>query len=132
MLEEKSDVDNSHSGVLLKRGYCVVLIHSGADAYQSWNECPPDLVLLSFRQFDQGLFDFLEKIQLATPPQRIAFIQDGNISLAPVFHDDKLVRVAEGSEDYLKKVDALLGRNEETCHNVMEIDPGSTVDGKPK
>lgn len=110
LLEEKSDIGNSHSRVLADRGYRVVLTHSGADAYESWNESRPDLVLLSFRQFDQGLFDFLEKIQVAMPTQRIAFIQDGNFSLAPVFHEDRLVRVAERPEDYLKKVDALLGK----------------------
>jgi len=110
LLEEKSDVDSPHSTVLAERGYRVVLTHTGADAFESWNQCRPDLVLLSFRQFDQGLFDFLEKIQLAMPTQRIAFLQQGDFSLAPVFRDDQLVRLAEHPEDYLKKVDALLGQ----------------------
>lgn len=108
LLEDKSGAGSSHSSVLTERGYRVVLTHTGADAYESWNRCRPDLVLLSFRQFDQGLFDFLEKIQSAMPAQPVAFLQDGNFSLAPVFQDDKLIRLAEHPEDYLKKVDALL------------------------
>ena len=108
LLEEKSGFGNCHHERLLERGYRVVLTHSGADAYESWSECRPDLVLLSFRQFDRGLFEFLEKIQSAIPTQRVAFLQDGNFTLAPVFQEDRLVRVAERPEDYLKKVDALL------------------------
>lgn len=114
LLEEKSGFGNSHGGVLAARGYRVVLAHSGADAYESWNQSRPDLVLLSFGQFDQGLLDFLETVQSAVPTQRVAFLQDGTFSLAPVFHEDKLVRVAEHPEDYLKKIDALLARKEES------------------
>lgn len=108
LLEEKFADGSSHIGVLAERGYRVVLTHSGDDAYEAWNECRPDLVLLSFRRFDQGLFDFLEVIQAAVPSQRIAFLQDGSFTLAPVFQDGQLVRVSERPEDYLKKIDALL------------------------
>ena len=109
LLEEESILGSSHGKLLNERGYSVVLTHSGPEAYRSWDERRPDLVLLSFRQFDQGVLEFLEAIQLAIPAQRIAFLQDENLSLAPVFQDDKLVRMHEGPEDYLKKIDALLG-----------------------
>ena len=108
LLEEKSAAERSHVAILLERGYRVVLTHCGAAAYQSWNECRPDLVLLSFRRFDQGLFDFLASIQVATPRQRIAFLHDGNLLLAPGFYGDDSVRVAEPAQDYLRKIDALL------------------------
>ena len=94
--------------LLVERGYRVDLFHSGADAYQSWKQYRPDLVLLSFQQFDQGVLDFLEAIQSAIPKQPIAFLQDESICLAPLFHDDQLVRGAQRPEDYLQKIDALL------------------------
>ena len=108
LLEEESATGSAHISVLVERGYRVVLLHSGADAYQSWKECRPDLVLLSFRRFDQGVLDFVETIQAAIPKQLVAFLQDQNSWLAPVFQDDRLVRVAQSAEDYLKKIDALL------------------------
>jgi len=108
LLEEETAIGSAHIGVLVERGYRVVVSHSGADAYQSWKECRPDLVLLSFRRFDQGVLDFLEAIQSATPKQLVAFLQDQNNWLAPVFQDDRLVRVAQNPKDYLKKIDALL------------------------
>ena len=101
-------VGSAHIDALIERGYRVVLLHSAADAYQSWKKCRPDLVLLSFRRFDQGVLDFLEAIQSAIPKQLVAFLQDQNSWLAPVFQEDKLVRGAQSPEDYVKKIDALL------------------------
>ena len=109
LLQDESAVGGKeHSSVLVERGYRVDLFHSGTDAYQSWKQCRPDLVLLSFQQFDQGVLDFLEAIQSAIPKQPIAFLQDESICLAPLFQDDQLVRGAQGPEDYLQKIDALL------------------------
>jgi len=108
LLEEESAIGSPYIGVLVERGYRVVVSHSGDDAYQSWKKCRPDLVLLSFRRFDQGVLDFIEAIQSAIPKQLIAFLQDQNNWLAPVFQDDKLVRVAQSPEDYVKKIDTLL------------------------
>jgi len=108
LLEEESAIGSAYIGVLVERGYRVVVSHSGDDAYQSWKACRPDLVLLSFRRFDQGVLDFLEAIQSAIPKQLVAFLQDQNHWLAPVFQDEKLVRVAQSPQDYLKKIDALL------------------------
>jgi len=108
LLEEESAIGSPHIAVLVERGYRVVLSHSGADAYQSWRECRPDLVLLSFGRFEQGVLDFLEAVLSAIPEQRVAFLEDKTLWLAPVFQDDKLVRVAQSAEDYLKKIDALL------------------------
>ncbi|MGZ4815104.1 MAG: hypothetical protein ACXVZV_06840 [Terriglobales bacterium] len=108
LVEDESVLGNPHVGLLVARGYRVVLSHTGADALQSWKQSRPDLVLLSFRRFDQGVLDFLEAIQLATPNQRVAFLQDEPSALAPVFQDDKLVRLAQRPEDYLNRIDALL------------------------
>jgi DNA-binding NtrC family response regulator len=108
LLEEESAMGSSYIRVLVERGYRVVVSHSGDGAYLSWKECRPDLVLLSFRRFDQGVLDFLEAIQSAIPRQLVAFLQDQNNWLAPVFQDDKLVRVAQSPQDCLKKIDALL------------------------
>lgn len=107
LVEQESALGSVHFAILVERGYRVVLSHGGADAYQSWKECRPDLVLLSFRQFDQGVLEFLEAIQSATPGQRVAFIQDENNVLAPVFQNDVLVRTTQRPEDYLKQIDAL-------------------------
>ena len=108
LLEEQSFLSNAHVGVLQERGYRVVVSHTAADAYESWKECRPDLVLLSFRRLDRGVLDFLDTIQSAIPNQRVAFLQDETGALAPVFQDDQLIRVAQKPEDYLKSIDALL------------------------
>jgi len=108
LLEEESAIGSAYIRVLEERGYRVLVLHSGADAYQSWKACRPDLVLLSFRRFDQEVLDFVEAIQSAIPKQPVAFLEDHNNWLAPVFQDDKLVRVAQSPHDYLKKIDALL------------------------
>jgi CheY-like chemotaxis protein len=110
LLEEKSAIGDQHVKVLVARGYQVMMFHSGADAYQSWQRSRPDLVLLSFQQFDQGVLDFLEAIQSASPKQAIAFLQDESICLAPLFQDDQLVRGSQGPGDYLQKIDALLAQ----------------------
>lgn len=93
--------------MLSTHGYKVDSVSSSAEAHLSWEATRPDLVLVAFSRYHGGTLEFLEKIKRVNPQQRAAFV-NGESHLSPLFYNGELVRKAEGPEDLIEQVRALL------------------------
>lgn len=94
--------------MLSTHGYEVDSVSNAADAHQRWERTRPDLVLLACSRYRVGTLELLEKIQRASPQQRMAFVNGESLCLSPLFYNGELVRKAEGPEDLIGQVEALL------------------------
>lgn len=94
--------------MLSTHGYQVHSVSNAAEAHRHWEATHPDLVLLAWFRFRAGMLEFLEKIRRASPQQRIGFVNGESLRLSPLFYNGELVRKAEGPEDLIGQVGALL------------------------
>jgi CheY-like chemotaxis protein len=94
--------------MLSTHGYAVDPVGNSAEAHLRWESTRPDLVLVAFSRYRAGTLEFLEKINQASPRQRVAFVNSESLHLSPLFYNGELVRKAEGPEDLLARVGALL------------------------
>lgn len=94
--------------MLSTHGYDVDCVSNSAEAQLSWEAARPDLVLVAFARHRTGTLEFLEEIKRVSPQQRVALINGESLRLSPLFYNGKLVRKAEGPDDFLEQVRALL------------------------
>lgn len=108
LVDDDSRTRSLRSILLSTHGYQVHSVSNAADAHQRWEATRPDLVLLAWFRFRAGMLEFLEKIKRACPQQRVAFVTGESLRLSPLFYNGELVRKAEGPEDLIGQVGALL------------------------
>jgi len=94
--------------MLNTHGYDVRSVSNAVEAQSNWEVTRPDLVLVAFSRYSAGTLEFLEGIKRASPQQRIAFLNDESLHLAPLYYNGELIRKAEDSEDFIERVGALL------------------------
>jgi len=94
--------------MLNTHGYDVRSVSNAVEAQSNWEVTRPDLVLVAFSRYSAGTLEFLEGIKRASPQQRIAFLNDESLHLAPLYYNDELIRKAEGPEDFIERVGTLL------------------------
>jgi CheY-like chemotaxis protein len=94
--------------MLSTHGYEVNSVSNSAEAHLSWEATRPDLVLVAFSRYRAGTVEFLERIKRVRPQQRVAFVNGESLHLSPLFYNGELIRKAEGPEDLIEQVAALL------------------------
>jgi DNA-binding NtrC family response regulator len=94
--------------MLSTHGYEVNSVSNSAEAHLSWQATRPDLVLVAFSRYHAGTLEFLEKIKRVSPQQRVALVNGESLHLSPLFYNGELIRKAEGPEDLIEQVAALL------------------------
>lgn len=108
LVDDDSRMRNVRAIMLSTHGYDVHSVSDTAEAHQRWQATRPDLVLLACSRYRAGMLEFLEKIKRASPRQRMAFVNGDSLHLSPLFYNGELVRKAEGPEDLIGQVGALL------------------------
>ena len=109
LVDDDSGMRNFRAIMLSTHGYEVESVSSSAEADLSWQATRPDLVLVAFSRYRAGTLEFLEKIKRVSPEQRVAFVNGESPHLSPLFYNGELIRKAEGPEDFIEQVGALLG-----------------------
>jgi response regulator RpfG family c-di-GMP phosphodiesterase len=89
-------------------GYDVDCVSNIDDAYGFSQTKHPDLVLLALSKDIDGESTLWERIKLANPRQRIAFLINNSLYVSPVFRMSDLVR-KPGEDDFVERVGALFG-----------------------
>ena len=108
LVDDDSRRRSLRASMLSTHGYEVDSVSNAAEARLRWDATRPDLVLLAWSRFRAGMLEFLEKIKRASPRQRVAFVNAESLHLSPLFYNGELVRKAEGPEDLIEQVGALL------------------------
>jgi DNA-binding response OmpR family regulator len=94
--------------MLSTHGYEVDVVGDAAELHLRWDATRPDLVLVAFPSYRAGILESLEKIRLASPRQRMAFLDGESLQLSPLFYNGELIRKGEGPADLIGQVGALL------------------------
>jgi len=108
LVDDDSRMRSLRAIMLSTHGYEVDSVRSAAEAHLRWNATRPDLVLVAFSGYHAGTLEFLEKIKLASPRQRMAFVNGKSLHLSPLFYNGLLIRKGEGPADLIRQVGALL------------------------
>ena len=108
LVDDDSGMRSLRAIMLATQGYEVDSVSNTAEAHLRWKATRPDLVLVAFTGYHAGTLEFLEKIKLASPRQRVAFVNGESLYLSPLFYNGELIRKAEGPEDLIGQVGALL------------------------
>ena len=108
LVDDDSETRSLRSIMLGTHGYEVDSVSNSADAHVTWKATRPDLVLLALRRYSAGTVEFLQEITRVSPQQRVAFVNDDSLHLSPLSYNGELVRHAEGPEDLIDRVGALL------------------------
>ena len=108
LLDDDSRMRSVRAIMLSTHGYAVDSVSNSAEAHMRWEATRPDLVLVAFSRHRAGTLEFLEKIKRASPQQRMAFVNGESLHLSPLFYNGELIRKAEGPEDLIGQVGALL------------------------
>jgi DNA-binding NtrC family response regulator len=108
LVDDDSRMRNLRTAMLSTHGYDVDSAGNSVEAQSAWEVTRPDLVLVAFSRYSAGTLEFLEGIKRVSPHQRVAFLNGESLHLAPLFYNGELIRKAEGSEDFLERVGALL------------------------
>jgi DNA-binding NtrC family response regulator len=99
---------NIRAIMLSTHGYDVDSVSNSAEAHSTWQATRPDLVLVAFSGYRAGTLELVGKIKRVCPQQRVAFVNGESLHLSPLFYNGELVRKAEGPEDLIEQVGALL------------------------
>jgi CheY-like chemotaxis protein len=108
LVDDDSRLRNLRAIMLSTHGYDVDCVSDSADALLRWQATRPDLVLVAFARYRAGTLEFLEEIARVSPQQRIAFLNGESLHLSPLFYNGELIRQAEGPDDFLERVAALV------------------------
>lgn len=108
LVDDDSRMRSFRAILLSAHGYQVHSVGNAAEAHLRWEATRPDLVLLAWSRFRAGMLEFMEKIKRASPRQRMAFVNGDSLHLSALFYNGELVRKAEGPEDLIGQVGALL------------------------
>lgn len=112
LVERNKIVRNMHTLALNTHGYDVQSTSSDTEVHRLCESFRPDLVLVAFTTPLERIWELCEHIQLRNSRQRIAFLHDDTLHLCPLFLDGELIRKAEGADDYLQRVEALLATDD--------------------
>ena len=108
LVDDDSRMRSFRAIMLSTHGYEVSSVSNSAEAHLSWDAARPDLVLVAFSRYRAGTLEFLERIKRVSPQQRVAFVNGESLHLSPLFYNGDLIRKAEGPEDLIEQVAALL------------------------
>lgn len=108
LVDDDSKMRSFRAIMLSTHGYEVNSVSNSAEAHLSWQATRPDLVLVAFSRYHAGTLEFLEKIKRVSPQQRVALVNGESLHLSPLFYNGELIRKAEGPEDLIEQVAALL------------------------
>lgn len=108
LVDDDSRTRSLRSIMLSTHGYQVHSVSNAAEAHLRWEATRPDLVLLACSRYRAGTLELVEEIKRASPQQRIAFVTGESLHLSPLFYNGELVRKAQGPEDLIGQVGALL------------------------
>jgi CheY-like chemotaxis protein len=108
LVDDDSRMRNCRAVMLSTHGYDVDCVSDSAEARLSWEANRPDLVLVAFARYRAGTLELLEEIKRVSPHQRIAFLNGESLRLSPLFYNGELICRAEGPDDFLERVGALL------------------------
>ena len=108
LVDDDSGMRSVRAIMLATHGYEVDSVSTTAEAHLRWMATRPDLVLVAFTGYHAGTLEFLEKISLASPRQRVALLNGQSLYLSSLFYNGELIRKAEGPEDLIEQVGTLL------------------------
>ncbi len=108
LVDDDSRMRTLRAIMLSTHGYEVDSASNSAEAHLTWEATRPDLVLVALSRHSPGALEFLERIKRLSPKQRIAFVNSESLHLSPLFYNGELIRKAEGPEDFIEQVGALL------------------------
>jgi len=108
LLDDDSRMRSLRAIMLSTHGYEVDSVNSPAEAHVRWEATRHDLVLVAFSRYRSGTLEFLENIKRVRPQQRVGLMNGESLHLSPLFYNGELIRKAEGPEDLIEQVGALL------------------------
>ena len=109
LLLDNGRARNLHSLLLYTAGYEIEATGNEAEAHTLCRSMLPELVLVSANQSLSCNWDIAWKLQRGFPQQRIAFQYTDTVQLCPLYNNGKLIQKAEGPDDLLERVAALIG-----------------------
>ncbi len=98
-----------HSLILNRAGYDVEWTGNEAEAHIMCRSLLPELVVVSANDSLACNWDVAWKLQRGFPQQRIAFQFTDTVQLCQLYNNGKLIRKAEGPDDLVDRVEALIG-----------------------
>jgi DNA-binding response OmpR family regulator len=106
--------DNQHwrdtrSAMLSTHGYEVEAVRDTAEACLRWHLKRPDLVLLALSKTADHDFIWCQGLRDSVPVQRVGYLLAHSQYLCPVFLDGGMILAGEGPEDFLGRVQEILG-----------------------
>jgi CheY-like chemotaxis protein len=110
LLESNHQTRSHHSILLYTNGYDVEATGNEAEAHMLCHSLRPSLVLVAARHTVARTWEVCEKLQRAYPAQRIALLYNERMQLCPLYYDGELMQQAEGPDDLIERVDAILGK----------------------
>lgn len=109
LVDDDPQLRNTRAVMLSTHGYEVESVPDTTEACQRWHANRPDLVLLALSERADRTFSFCPEIRESLPAQRVGFLLAESQYLCPVFLDGGVILKGEGPEDFLGRVQAMLG-----------------------
>jgi hypothetical protein len=109
LVDDNSARRSARAMVLFTHGYDVECAASLAAAQPIFEADKPDLLLIGVSERIRPR-SALQKFGVSHPQQRVGFLLNEGQELCPVWFDGELLMPAEGSDDVVSRVTALLDR----------------------